>query len=1619
MKQIIELLVLLCCELCLTIKVPTTWNESANSAVSNEPNDQDDSYKQQNIQTLQQSQSIPIDYFQYTAKKPQFAIDVAAFHGVKNPEQHYKAYPIIPYTGKEKPVLGIHHLLNEDRNIYQPYQKYVQKVEGTPKYVSPMSASYEVFHPYKAEVPALQELYKDPILNKIRNDLHDSKNRLQAYEQDAGRPNIADDEYLEKIKYTDSKLFPQKNVPAHYEIHRPERRPTYYRIPPRDTHREHVLNQRFKHPWNEHSIKIRPLHYKPLKNHLYNLRQQHAMKYDDEQNEYPQLQLSENIAQQEDGYDIYEKGKQKYTQLRNNLDESINKAVLENRPETYQKLEIQPNESTPKEVDDEFIPVKNYAQVRKTETIKHLPKKAAFDDADTYEEILNAPRLREAIKSTKAQIVYSEEGYEDSAYDHAGEQKHALDHEGHGGFLKETAKSGGLFKTPSFSGSYQDGKGSEHRDNIEHEKKWENNDTDNEEEIQAEDYSENEYDESADAYKDKNLGASNRNKREDQNETKFAHINNHENAQNISDIEVDKYNNSLVGSKIHIVNKSHEVDKRETSFEIPTINLDKTYLSESEILKIAKQKIKPIKDNIRDKYPYYFKKFKSINEHSPLRYAENLKSIPKKSAGGTEFYDSRSKLECPEVEEDIDPIPEKLRNGNNPTKKHNDEEERDESNHNTKENNTTLTNKPRLNGLGDKIDCFKAKYFGENPLDSPFFKEDIISIPKPLLAPKLSIFDHLKAKQKLNYQNLLQEPDSASNTDIFVLLNKLRINDKPVQEFQQKLNESSQAKSYTPKNTWAANNTEQNNVYTDILTNIRNEFDHPHSRLKEPTSLLQSNKEISNKTYNFFQNIEEVTKLPPKLRRKRASQFVYEPYKIIRDSQYQDSKKTTTTSNISPLIRQLQTSRVVDRVSRSNRDDYKPNPKNSSRNYVNIGKNDRVESNGNPTIVDVSVDQRRGEPRYEIRLTNHKSEYTPVENRRAMSIDDYNTHTNSDKTDVTTVKSLQTSSTSPSVKQHFRYATTTVTPVYDVASFLPNSPKVSPSNAVRRIVATTTPTPISKEIERIKEISGEDTEENDEDYNYDDDEDDEEENSDEMEPTTTTTTTTTLKPAFRRRTQVSTTTENTNNYNNEDQPERLKLVTRFRNYKPREKQVGTEATEPTNVNKYKLEKDSTLPKYTEKKKKSSESTVVTDTKKYGDDDDDIDDDVEEKEIDAMIGVKHNIKDYMPSYEQEMLNKARKRGHYEEDDDEEEEEEDEEGDDNGGGYDDEEEGDETIADDEEDDEEEETNETKLKATTPGPTKRTLGQPTEAPPPTVASDIKTSSVPLTNLKLENKPLITRKKIEIHKELPVNKSGPHVTQFKQDIKEVEIIKEMPSPKRKLHRKVEPLELYKDEKLAKDINKLEDIEVFRENLELEKGPRHGGNYRRASKEDLKLLTLKNRASDEVVPPKDVEASQSENRKRVELDEFTPQRVREDNQHSLRGGKTGKNAELVELSNSPGTGMHGGNLKHKGRGSRKSEKLIELDDDPDDDDSTQDDDYKSSPHNSRHDRLHGGNYRSAKLVVEKPKNDDIKVNNPSREARRSATILLNRFVQAVPALTTTPGYIVDPSKRMYYYLDV
>jgi len=90
----------------------------------------------------------------------------------------------------------------------------------------------------------------------------------------------------------------------------------------------------------------------------------------------------------------------------------------------------------------DFVPTKLHAQVRGSHTVKRLPREEAIESAETDEERRNAPRLREVVTNSKVNTVYTEEGYEDSAYDHAGHIRDADFHEGFARKLHDHKKSG-------------------------------------------------------------------------------------------------------------------------------------------------------------------------------------------------------------------------------------------------------------------------------------------------------------------------------------------------------------------------------------------------------------------------------------------------------------------------------------------------------------------------------------------------------------------------------------------------------------------------------------------------------------------------------------------------------------------------------------------------------------------------------------------------------------------------------------------------------------------------------------------------------------------------------------------------------------------------------------------------------------------------------------------------------------------------------------------------------------------------------------------------------------------------------------------------------------------------
>lgn len=112
------------------------------------------------------------------------------------------------------------------------------------------------------------------------------------------------------------------------------------------------------------------------------------------------------------------------------------------------------------------------------------------------------------------------------------------------------------------------------------------------------------------------------------------------------------------------------------------------------------------------KYPYYnLPDTKTLNTMSAFRYSENMKNFP---SAKESLYKFKNVKECQEVEDDVNPVPEDI-------------EEKGKS--------TNFNESPkRLKKLGDKISCFKNKYFGKDPFDNPLFKEEYVaaSIPIPL-----------------------------------------------------------------------------------------------------------------------------------------------------------------------------------------------------------------------------------------------------------------------------------------------------------------------------------------------------------------------------------------------------------------------------------------------------------------------------------------------------------------------------------------------------------------------------------------------------------------------------------------------------------------------------------------------------------------------------------------------------------------------------------------------------------------------------------------------------------------------------------------------------------------------
>ncbi|CAG9798314.1 unnamed protein product [Chironomus riparius] len=168
--------------------------------------------------------------------------------------------------------------------------------------------------------------------------------------------------------------------------------------------------------------------------------------------------------------------------------------------------------------------------------------------------------------------------------------------------------------------------------------------------------------------------------------------------------------------------------------EIPQLTGEKLFKHLDELIKnssiylpdeddVRPVKFGPIRPSI--KYPNYSIFPGTIRPQLTAdRYSENYPKLK------NSLYASKNVKECDEIEDDINPVPSDIEEEDKPTKYN--------------------KSPKRLNKLGDKIQCYREKYFGKDPFDNPLFKEDeyveaAIPIPVNHIAhqanPLITVYD--------------------------------------------------------------------------------------------------------------------------------------------------------------------------------------------------------------------------------------------------------------------------------------------------------------------------------------------------------------------------------------------------------------------------------------------------------------------------------------------------------------------------------------------------------------------------------------------------------------------------------------------------------------------------------------------------------------------------------------------------------------------------------------------------------------------------------------------------------------------------------------------------------------
>ncbi|XP_045477789.1 uncharacterized protein LOC123682974 [Harmonia axyridis] len=445
-------------------------------------------------------------------------------------------------------------------------------------------------------------------------------------------------------------------------------------------------------------------------------------------------ELMQDSEEKPDGFEIFERGQKLYDNKQAKFVDTRRKIYPETETNDEQQNEKQQEKSDSSEEEDGFVPSTMYVQVRRSENEEHLPSDS--EDAENG-------RLKEVIKDSKILTVYTEEGYEDSAYDHAGHEKEAEDSQGYKEYNKEEEKT-----LDPKKGSLKN-----HKTTVDD---------------QNEDGSSNVYKhvEKPNKSKRKKYIPKNKNKlfktesmktmklKEEPDGTQMEitsevkTMTNPGNDEKIVQVlpKVIKYSNHSNQTSQKELDKTIQelsstpanTRKKRFANDFPQIDVKTDFING--VIGNDNSNYNTIKE--KEKYPYYNSKY--INPNSPLKYSENMDNIPIKKEGEMTFYEQTNEVQCPEVDEDIEAIPRRIQ-----------DVEESLNNGEKLEDSEEAGKSPRLGKLGQRIDCFKRKYFGENPLDSPFFKEKEIEYVPPLfkvLQERSAGFQahHGKTKEALN-----------------------------------------------------------------------------------------------------------------------------------------------------------------------------------------------------------------------------------------------------------------------------------------------------------------------------------------------------------------------------------------------------------------------------------------------------------------------------------------------------------------------------------------------------------------------------------------------------------------------------------------------------------------------------------------------------------------------------------------------------------------------------------------------------------------------------------------------------------------------------------------------------